>query len=349
MGRPEPMVSVVVPAFNRRDALLRCLSGIARQTYPRLEVIVVDDGSSDGTEALLEQLAGARRELALRWVRHGSNLGANAARNTGARIARGDVVAFLDSDAVPEPGWAAELVSGFDEPSVAAVTGRVEEPAPRNVYELAYKGTHCVHDRGGEARRLVAGNLAIRRHLLLALPLEEDLKYGCNEEGIFLRLGALGYRQRFIPSAVIVHDHPYDRSEFLRRARVLGRASAWLVYKYRLPPRLDLLPLRLGHASLALSLLDARMLWPAACFLLASAGALAWNDMVRKRKTAGETLRSFAAVLAFYHVKLFWHVVESARLRLRPNRIERVRLRDWARECALRLDPSRPQGEPAVP
>lgn len=340
MGNQRPMVSVVVPTFNRGAQISTCLSGVARQTHPRLELIVVDDGSSDDTPEQLERFAAAHSELALRCLRHGANLGANTARNAGTRIAMGEIVVFLDSDAVPEPTWIEELVRGFEDGSVAAVTGRVEEPEPRNVYELAYKGTHRVHHHRGEARRIVAGNLAIRRDLLLALPLEEDLKYGCNEEGIFLRLRALGYSVRLAPSAVIVHDHPYDRAEFFHRARVLGRAAAWLVYKYRLPPRLDLLPFMLGYASLALSLLHPGFLLPAGGFLTAGMGALVWNDVVRKRKSRRETLRSFPALLAFYHVKLLFYVVRSIRLRLSPGRTRRVRLGPWARRSPLRRDPA---------
>jgi glycosyltransferase involved in cell wall biosynthesis len=340
MRDDAPQVSVVIPTLDRRDVLPSCLGGVAAQGYPRLEIIVVDDGSTDGTPEYLEDFARAHPELDFRWLRHDTNLGANRARNAGTEAARGEVVVFLDSDAVPAPDWIERLVEGFEDDSVAAVTGRVDEPAPQNVYELAYKGTHLVHRRGGEAARLVAGNLAIRRDLLLALPLEEDLKYGCNEEGIFLRLRALGYSQRLAPDAAILHDHPYDRAEFFRRARVLGRASAWLVYKYRLPPRLDLLPFLLAYGTLALGLLEPKLVWAAAAFFGAAAGALVWNDLSRKRKTLGETIRSFPALLAFYHVKLWGNVVESLRLRLRPNPYDRVDLRTWARTSVLRRTPS---------
>jgi glycosyltransferase involved in cell wall biosynthesis len=336
MRDDAPQVTVVIPTLDRRDVLPACLGGVAAQSHPRLEIIVVDDGSTDGTPEYLEEFARAHPELDFRWLRHDTNLGANRARNAGTEAASGEVVVFLDSDAVPAPDWIERLVEGFEDESVAAVTGRVDEPEPQNVYELAYKGTHLVHRRGGEAARLVAGNLAIRRDLLLALPLEEDLKYGCNEEGIFLRLRALGYSQRLAPDAVILHDHPYDRAEFFRRARILGRASAWLVYKYRLSPRVDLLPFLLAYGTLGLAVFEPKLLWAAAAFFAAANGALVWNDLSRKRKTVSETARSFPALLAFYHVKLWGHVVESLRLRLRTNPFERVDLRAWARTSVLR-------------
>ncbi len=84
-------VSVVIPAYNREALLRRAVESARAQTRPPVEVIVVDDGSADGTAALAESL-GARV------IRHGSNRGAAAARNTGIAAARGDLIAFLDSD-----------------------------------------------------------------------------------------------------------------------------------------------------------------------------------------------------------------------------------------------------------
>ena len=286
-------LSVVIPTFNRQELLSACLGGLARQTATDFEVIVVDDGSKDGTREFLEQFADGHPDIDLRAHYNEANLGANNSRNAGARLASGDIVAFLDSDAVPEPDWVERLVEAFADERVAAVTGGIEEPVPANVWELAYKGTHRIGERGGIAARLAIGNMGIRRHLMLTHPLEEDLKYGCNEEGIYLRLRALGFTVRAAPSAIIFHDHRYDRSEFYSRARVLGKASAWLVYKYYLPPRLDLLPFLLGYAALAFSALVPLALVPAGCFLGAGLAALAYNDVCNKGKTVAETARSF--------------------------------------------------------
>lgn len=87
----EADVSVVVPAYNREGTLRRAVESALAQTRPPAEVIVVDDGSADGTASLAESL-GARV------FRHGRNRGAAAARNTGIAAARAPLVAFLDSD-----------------------------------------------------------------------------------------------------------------------------------------------------------------------------------------------------------------------------------------------------------
>lgn len=87
-----PAVTVVVPTFQRRDYVLRAVNSVLAQTFEEFELIVVDDGSTDGTE---EAVVGLDPRLRYEWQ---ENQGTGAARNTGVRLARGAVVAFLDSD-----------------------------------------------------------------------------------------------------------------------------------------------------------------------------------------------------------------------------------------------------------
>ncbi|MEQ8264311.1 glycosyltransferase family 2 protein [Pseudohaliea sp.] len=89
-----PLVSVVLPSYNRADSLPNALRSIAEQDYGNLEIILVDDGSSDDTGEKVAQLAIPE----LRYLRHEKNRGANAARNTGIAAANGEFIAFQDSD-----------------------------------------------------------------------------------------------------------------------------------------------------------------------------------------------------------------------------------------------------------
>lgn len=89
-----PTVSVVIPTYNRVDVLPRAVESVLDQTYEDFELLVVDDGSSDGTLSLLDSYDDPR----VRVVSHGVNRGANVARNTGIEHANGEFVAFLDSD-----------------------------------------------------------------------------------------------------------------------------------------------------------------------------------------------------------------------------------------------------------
>lgn len=92
-------VSVVIPTHNRAALVVRAIRSVQRQTYALLEIIVVDDGSTDDTRETVEGIGDPR----IRYIRHNINLGASAARNNGIHAATGDFIAFLDSDVEWEP------------------------------------------------------------------------------------------------------------------------------------------------------------------------------------------------------------------------------------------------------
>jgi len=90
----SPEVSVVIPAYNRQDTIGRAIASVRAQTWQDLEIVIVDDGSSDATAAVAENFADVR----IRVIRNERNRGASATRNTGIAAARGAYIAFLDSD-----------------------------------------------------------------------------------------------------------------------------------------------------------------------------------------------------------------------------------------------------------
>ncbi len=94
-------ISLIIPAYNHADALVRTLQAIARQTRAPEEVIVVDDGSTDGPEAAVA--AAGLRPLVTRWLTLDTNRGAPVARNTGFAASTGEAVLFLDADATLRP------------------------------------------------------------------------------------------------------------------------------------------------------------------------------------------------------------------------------------------------------
>lgn len=117
-----PFVSVIIPVFNDSLRLRRCLEALARQSYPRsrYEVVVVDNGSDEDIGALVEAFPGVvfGRE---------AQPGSYAARNTALELARGDVLAFTDSDCVPNPNWVARGVDALRRnPDDGLVAGQVE-------------------------------------------------------------------------------------------------------------------------------------------------------------------------------------------------------------------------------
>jgi glycosyltransferase involved in cell wall biosynthesis len=112
---PPPLISIVIPTFNRAGRLPLSIRSAMDQTYPNTEIIIVDDGSTDNTR---EALAGYGS--AIRYFRQ-ENAGASAARNRGVREARGEWVAFLDSDDRWYPEKLARQARLFSAPSISAV------------------------------------------------------------------------------------------------------------------------------------------------------------------------------------------------------------------------------------
>ena len=88
------MVSVIVPTFNRKKTIIRAINSILNQTYIDVEIIVVDDCSTDDTQKVVNSLNSNK----IKYVKHDKNRGACAARNTGIKLAKGEYIAFLDSD-----------------------------------------------------------------------------------------------------------------------------------------------------------------------------------------------------------------------------------------------------------
>ena len=108
----QTLVSIVIPAYNRAQKVVEALKSIQAQTYTNWEVIVVDDGSSDKTCEVVAEFAA--KEHRIRLLRHETNRGGQAARNTGIKAAKGEWIAFLDSDDYWVPEKLAEQVKVLD-------------------------------------------------------------------------------------------------------------------------------------------------------------------------------------------------------------------------------------------
>jgi len=185
------LVSVIIPTFNRRHILDRAISSVLRQSHPCLEIIVVDDGSSDGTEELVSSYD--RPEI--RYIRHETNQGQNAARNTALRAARGELVAFLDSDDEWLPEFLEKCLCRFEvDPRVAHVYTRAWCEADGR--RVVSKPFHLEGDIYREA--LAQGyvshmiTLVTRRETALAVGLFDTSFNVCDDDDFCLRLAKNG-------------------------------------------------------------------------------------------------------------------------------------------------------------
>jgi cellulose synthase/poly-beta-1,6-N-acetylglucosamine synthase-like glycosyltransferase/peptidoglycan/xylan/chitin deacetylase (PgdA/CDA1 family) len=116
-----PSVSVVVPAYNEAVVIARTVGSLAASEYPDFDLVVVDDGSSDGTAEIVEGLG----LDGVRVVRQ-RNAGKAAALNTGTRLTKGEIVVMVDADTIFEPETLRRLVQPFADPAVGAVSGNTK-------------------------------------------------------------------------------------------------------------------------------------------------------------------------------------------------------------------------------
>ena len=96
MPEKNPTCSVIIPTYNRAHLVDRAIQSVLNQTYQNFEFIVVDDGSTDNTEEVVKKFQ--EKDKRIRYIKHERNKGASAARNTGIKAAKGEYIAFQDSD-----------------------------------------------------------------------------------------------------------------------------------------------------------------------------------------------------------------------------------------------------------
>ena len=177
------MTTVVVPVFNGAHVLPSCVPATLALAGVD-EWIWVDDGSTDDTAACLDQLLTA--EPRARLVRHGTNRGRAAARNTGADAARGDVLVFLDADVAPEAGTAARFADTLRRGAVATVARLVPDeplaPDPYGEYLRRARRGVPLHAQPGDVlswRLFVTAACALRAEALRAAGgFDESVAYG---------------------------------------------------------------------------------------------------------------------------------------------------------------------------
>jgi len=92
----NPTVSVIIPTYNRAHLIGRAIQSVLNQTYQDFEIIIVDDGSTDNTEEVIKEFQ--EQDKRVKYIKHDKNKGGSAARNTGIKTARGEYIAFQDSD-----------------------------------------------------------------------------------------------------------------------------------------------------------------------------------------------------------------------------------------------------------
>lgn len=232
---PAPSLTVVIPVRDRVADLDRCLAALGR-SHP---VLVVDDGSQDpaavGSVAERHGASVVRRDV---------SGGPAAARNTAISLVDTELVALVDSDCVPAPGWIERLAGHLADPAVAVVAPRVV-PAVIDTAARRYAAACGALDLGPREARVVplspvgyvpSAALVARRSALLAVArngavFDEAMRYG-EDVDLVWRLHASGWRIRFDPAVTVAHREPPGWRELFARRYRYGTSAAPLAARH---------------------------------------------------------------------------------------------------------------------
>ena len=218
----QPRVTVIVPAYNEAARIAASVAALRAQSYPpeQLQIVVVDNGSSDRTFEILQVTAGI---LALRETQPGSY----AARNLALRHADGEVVCFTDADCSADADWVRNSVAALADPEVGIVAGHVEldfGPRPRlSASELFEKCFSFKQAENARNRVCVTANWTSRLALIQSFGgFDATLKSG-GDHRLVAQIAAAGHRIVYARDAIVRHPARADFRELTRkRRRVIG-------------------------------------------------------------------------------------------------------------------------------
>jgi GT2 family glycosyltransferase len=246
-----PLVSVIVLNMNGESIIGRCLDHLLAQSYPNIEIIVVDNGSSDGSLAILQTYLATGKVTV---VRNERNLGVPGGRNQGLLYARGTVVAFIDNDGYAAPDWLEECLRTLGtDPQIGAVAPAVFfnkrkiilNGVGATINRQGYGGDLCFNvpyefaTPPSEALYPMGCGMVIRKDVMDRIgPLDALLVNYYDDTEVGIRIWKLGFRVVAAPEAWVDHDFNYSDRLVRNKLLLCERNRIRTVLKYYPPAHL---------------------------------------------------------------------------------------------------------------
>lgn len=242
MSGVNPDASVIVPAYRAVSTVGHCLTALARQNTNRgLEIIIVDDGSDDGTAESVEELIHSRYSAlsdrrTLRLLRQ-AHRGPAAARNLGAREARGPIILFTDADCEPEPDWLENMILSFQDPSVCGTKGTYvtrQRGWVARLVQVEYEEKYERMKRFSTIDFIDTYSAAFRRDVFLSLGgFDESFpSASVEDQELSFRFAERGYQMRFVPGARVVHRHVTTLRDYARKKFRIAFYKSYLLVRH---------------------------------------------------------------------------------------------------------------------
>ena len=202
----QPRVTVIVPVRNAEGTIAKCISALLAQDYPKncLQIIIADNGSTDRTQEII-------RSFPVNMVIEPS-AGSYNARNLALPRATGSIIAFTDSDCVPEPDWLSRLIPGFADLGVAGCGGKIEDFIGTG-WVQSYSNGHVLRQDQSLAEStiphpyIIGANMAYRREVFSQIGTFDGRFISGGDTDMSWRVQQAGYQVRYVPEAVVHHFH----------------------------------------------------------------------------------------------------------------------------------------------
>jgi GT2 family glycosyltransferase len=224
-----PRISVIVCTHNGSGTILDCLRGLQRLDYPAIEVIIVNDGSTDDTVDIARQFPFDVISI--------SHLGLSTARNVGLQNATGEIIAYIDDDAWPDPDWLTYLALTFRDEACSGAGGpNIRPPGESTVSDCAADspgGPIHVMLTDVEAEHLPGCNMAFRRDALAAVGgFDPAFRTAGDDVDLCWRMQSAGLKLVFSPAAVVWHRAPQSVAAYWNQQFGYGKAETILERKW---------------------------------------------------------------------------------------------------------------------
>lgn len=213
-------ISVIIPTYNEVGVLEECIESLGFQTEQNFEIIVVDDGSTDGTGEILQNLKSSLPNFNFVGQKH---LGAGASRNLGAKDAKGSILVFVDADMTFDKDFLSKLVEPIENENAKGTFSKEEY-----VNNWDNEWSHCWNiNEGWEEKRRHPKNYPDHQPVFRAILKSEFEKIGGFTPGGYdddwSLSKKLGYEAVVAPGAIFYHKNPSTLSEIFKHAKWVGK------------------------------------------------------------------------------------------------------------------------------
>lgn len=307
-----PFISIIIPVRNRPDDIYECLTSLLKLEYPpdKKEIIVVDDASDDNTFEIISSFP-------VRLLKNPKRMQASRSRNLAAGKARGDILAFIDSDCTADPLWLMELASCFNDESNGAAGGLVDSRFEKKILDRYEKKSSSLNmgtlpkssKEAGSFFYLPSCNFLVRKDIFLKLEGFNGSMTVGEDVDFCWRLTESGREIEYRPAGTVYHKHRNKIAAFFTRRFQYGTSEPFLRKKH--PDRIKrmfYMPLAiLFWASILTAVLMNNFIIPAVSVLIMFADTHTKWRQVKIKKLPVEYKNVLYAVIRGYFVSVyFW-------------------------------------------